>query len=324
MRWSRIRKSVAVSCVALSAGCATLFPRPVPVPVPEPVPVTPVAPPVAAENLENARRQSIEEQFDAEFGAAKSRTAPYEQNVVTQTQISEHLPSQSARELHEVAHQRALASRRKSDAEAHAQKWLLSCGPDEVRACRTEALKALEASLPPERLEEVAVLRSHEACVEQAWKEDGQRATKPTKDCLVAAGEFYTRTKDGLMLSMVRLLEAKQMPTLKKKIGLHAVATTVCQEPRCKGVRNIATIALEKMARSYKDKVAAAQVRLAELHLSNPGTHAPAKELLAACGTLDRAKGVGACRRIQRAEYSRVLLPDFSDEKYDETFLFPQ
>lgn len=195
------------------------------------------------------------------------------------------------------------------------EKWLGACGPNDVAACRTEVLDAMAAYDRPR----ADALRTADACLTAAE----QRAGKPPPSCVDAAFAKYQRAGDTLMVARVELARALALASDRKqaavaKKALLRIAGTI--DDRTAHVRRTAldTLSRLELAEGVVDAAAKDAILGAEAWASAlpPGRRAWARTpaVDAACEAYDKAKGAGACRKLEKRLLSEYLFHDFSDE----------
>ena len=194
------------------------------------------------------------------------------------------------------------------------EKWLGACGPNGVAACRTTVLDAMAAYDKP-RAEKI---RSADACLTAA--ESG----KSLPACLDGALALYSKAEDTLMIARVELLRAlalardgKQSKAAKK--ALAKISGVV--DDRSALVRRTALEAQSKieLAEGAIDDAAKSAVLASEAWASSlpPKERAWARSpmLDAACPAYDKARGVGACRKLEKKLLGGdYVFHDFSGE----------
>ena len=91
------------------------------------------------------------------------------------------------------------------------EKWLAACGPNNVAACRNEALDAIAAYDAPR----AAKVRAADACLVAAEQESG----KPTPPCLDGAMALYQKAissgydfQTGIEWFVFTMLQSLQLP----------------------------------------------------------------------------------------------------------------
>lgn len=213
--------------------------------------------------------------------------------------------------------QRAAATKlndRKAIKEAD-EKWVAACGPNDVPACRATALEAIAAYDRP-RAEKI---RAADACLIAAEQALG----KPPPACLDAALALYRKADDTLMVGRVELWRAlalardgKQTKAARKVLARLAAFV----DDRSATVRRTA---LETQARfelaegevdaATKDALLAAEVWASALPPAERSWARP-PVLDAACAAYEKAKGAGACRRLEKRVLGDYVFHDFSDE----------
>ncbi|MBS1149224.1 MAG: hypothetical protein H6Q89_922 [Myxococcaceae bacterium] len=195
------------------------------------------------------------------------------------------------------------------------EKWLTACGPNDVPACRATALEAIAAYDGP-RVEKI---RAADACLTAAE----QRPGKPPPACVDAALALYKKAEDSLMVARIELLRALPLASDRKqakaaKKALARIAALI--DDRSALVRRTAleTLSRLELAEGAVDDATRDALLAAEAWASTlpPAQRAWARSpaVDAACAAYEKARGAGACRKLEKKLLGDYLFHDFSQE----------
>ncbi len=206
-----------------------------------------------------------------------------------------------------------------------AELWLKGCGPEKVDACRSKAAAALKTvaklkgAAGPAIAEKLKALREHDGCVQQA---EGKKLNAP---CLEAAGAYYRRQKDKLMIARIswaRLVAALADPKRAGEVdGLLKRVETDCTEARCTAVRRKALKTVASLALAAGDAEGAAAASLKEMRLgaavlpADKRPYARSPDVDRICAAYDAKAGAGACRKLEKKLNGEWVFRDFSAGK---------
>lgn len=264
----------------------------------------------AAKQLIASRRLQQAASALAELSSAAESMGPAERRQVAQLSFQWAEVSKDAK-----------ASRRA------AEKWLFSCGPEQVDACRGRALAAL-ASLGrgkgPEAAatrEKLSKLRAADSCLRKVEAAARSKARPPA--CAEGAIGTYRKWGDKLMQARVQL--AKGLSALgegreEEAVTFFSRAEQDCQEPRCLAVRRASLRQLGWLRLRTGQLPAAARAMLSEMRLhattlpAEQRGYARTKEVEQACAALDAKEGGGSCRRLEENLFGELTFRDFSQE----------
>jgi hypothetical protein len=209
-----------------------------------------------------------------------------------------------------------------------ATRWLLSCGPEEVAACRQAALAALAEAQPNKKgkaAEFPRKLKAADDCLSRA--EGSARRARELPSCLDDAQREYAQLGDLLMVQRALVLRALHEGRDEKR---RAQATSMltraearCTAPRCAKERMAALARLAQWQLADKKlgpalRTALAEVKLNATLLPAPGRlYARTPSLDAVCQALDAEQGPGACRKEERALRAEATFRDFSRERVE-------
>jgi hypothetical protein len=339
-----MRRPALLLATVVGAACATAPPRPEkdldesdakPAsggPVAEPVDTSkpadhdalsaafdPEAPP-PAEPLEHnvpaaspeAEGDPARQRFAQEFASARTVFAgsdrdAFQEAVKTLTPLAEAAGPEARQQLFEGEARFRHGVKDDGGAARAAERWLKSCGPTHVDACRRRALASLTASKAKER---AARVKEKDACLERA---EATPSSKPT--CLGGARAFYEREGDALMVQRALLAQAAAAPDESKG---WATAEAACKQPRCAEQRRRALKAMAAAQLTAGDPQEAARAALSEMKLGAealaPSQRPYARTSLVekTCVALDSQEGPGACRKLERSHLGRYYFRDFS------------
>ncbi|HEX4620529.1 MAG TPA: hypothetical protein VH208_03090, partial [Myxococcaceae bacterium] len=254
------------------------------------------------------------QRFAAEFASAQSALAGTEREPVmealkTLTPLAEAAGPEARQQLFEAEARFRHAIKDDAGATRAADRWLKSCGPKHVDACRHRALSSM-ASGKGSGKERAAKVKEKDACVAQA------EASPPSKPgCLSGARAFYEREGDSLMAQRAWLAQAAATPEEAKG---WAAAEGACKQPRCMEQRRRALRGLAIAQLGAGDPQEAARAAFSEMKLAAealPASQRPyARTALVerTCSALDSRDGPGACRKLERAQLGRYYFKDFS------------
>ena len=199
------------------------------------------------------------------------------------------------------------------------ERWLGACGPNEVAACRSAALEGIAVYDGP-RAEKI---RAADACLTSAEKAPGKRPPA----CLDAAFALYQKAGDPLMTARIELVRAlvlasdpRQSQAARK--ALAKLATSV--DDRSALVRRTALETQSRLELAAGDAEAAVKTAIGAAEawaLALPPDRRPWARLPAvdaACAAYEKAKGAGACRKLEKRLFGEYLFHDFSDERLVE------
>ena len=186
---------------------------------------------------------------------------------------------------------------------------LTSCGPEGVDRCRARAsslARRLARAKPrsPEVLAQLDALEQADHCLAKV-EASSRRTPEP---CAASAEQAYRHLDDKLMLSRLRLAEARAAVRAHEEGSaerLLARAIAACSEPRCEAQRGKAFDAQARLLEGQKRYEDAAAARLAQNQLAAASapperrryTRLPALDQ--ACARLDAQRGPGSCRALE-------------------------
>jgi hypothetical protein len=199
-----------------------------------------------------------------------------------------------------------------------AERWLLTCGPSGVAACRRSALaEMVQAAVGRDRpliMVRAAAIRKHDACLARAGADTSGRL--PT--CFAAALAFYQSEGDGLMARhalMTRLRAAGHAATPQ----MFVEADRACREERCyDATRRALRTEVDADLRAGEPRqallLALQDARAAFASLPpEQAVLARTTEVERACSALDSRTGPSACRHLLHEAESRYTLKDLKD-----------
>lgn len=236
-------------------------------------------------------------------------------------------PPAMKQEAFALIHRIAVAREDWAAARRASERWLLSCGPQHLKACWRRALAALAASGPPQARpalqRNAEALSKAAACIERA-EAVAKRRTGELPDCMGKALSAARKMGDRLTVSRALLAQAsvalrKERNPRKAVAKLSPVAKT-CPEPRCAEVRRNVYQRLTAAHLELKDPDAAVRAALREVEAHSwtlsPGERPYARTagLDRACKALEEQRSPGACRKLERAVLGRHVFHDFSRE----------
>ncbi|HEX4621859.1 MAG TPA: hypothetical protein VH208_09870, partial [Myxococcaceae bacterium] len=199
-----------------------------------------------------------------------------------------------------------------------AERWLLTCGPSGVAACRRSALAAMaQAAVGRDRpliMVRAAAIRKHDACLARA---DADSSGRPPA-CFAAALAFYQSEGDGLMARhalMTRLRAAGHSATPQMFVEVdHA-----CREARCyDATRHALRAEVDADLRAGEPRqallLALQDARAAFASLPpEQAVLARTTDVERACSALDSRTRTGGCRHLLHEADSRYTLKDLKD-----------
>jgi hypothetical protein len=257
--------------------------------------------------------------FEADFAAAQktlAADAAATRDAVPLLELSAFVLGGPERvRVQQLARAAAVALHDSKALHAIDEKWLAACGPNAVEACRASALDAI-ATWDKARAEKV---RSADACVASAEKNPG----KPAPGCLSAARALYAKADDTLMVARADLVsalalaaDAKQKAAARKALGKLAESV----DGRNGHVRQAAFDALARLALAdgnvedaAKSALQGSEAFASTLPLEERyWARTPMVDL--ACAAYDKAKGVDACRQLEKSVVGFYVFHDFSKE----------
>jgi hypothetical protein len=268
-------------------------------------PATPAERELAA-RVEDARR--AQEGGDLEGAAAAARDI---------FKLLKGVPPTAQQQALQRVHGIAQARGDEGMARRAAERWLLSCGPDKVKACQNRALAAMEEA----GLEgKVAKLRSGEDCLERA-EAVAERGEGNLPGCLSGAIAAFRSAGDRLMAARGMLAQARvkahDAPP-RKVVALMEPVAKACAEPRCADVQRGAQKALAQAYLKLDDPAAAVRAAFREAQFRSQllpleeRPYARSRDLDQACTALEAKSGPGACRKLEKATIGRYFFHDFS------------
>jgi hypothetical protein len=210
-----------------------------------------------------------------------------------------------------------------------AERWLESCGPEHVDACRSKALAALNKvafAKTPEAEKAKAratAAKTADRCLLDA--ENAARAHAPLPGCLEAAAAHYKSQSDRLMsarAAVVKAMAAAQDDKKKERAAdLYEFAARVCEEPRCANVRRRALKAAGWLELETGDPAKAARLMIEEMGVgaerlpAEKKRYARTQEVEKVCPALDARDGPGACRKLEKEVLGDYFFKDFSTQR---------
>lgn len=230
----------------------------------------------------------------------------------------------------ELSYKVALALADVSAAVQRAERWLKSCGPEKVDACRGKALAALKAvgkvkgASAATLNDKLKAARDADTCVQQA------EAKKAVAPCLDGALAYYRRQKDKLMIARVAWVKAVAALADPKKAGevdgLLKRVEADCSEARCTALRRKALKTVASLALAAGDAEGAATASLKEMRLgaavlpADKRPYARSPEVDKVCAAYDAKAGAGACRKLEKKLNGEWAFRDFSQGKGGKDF----
>jgi len=315
---------VATSAAAQGSNSDDLsnaFGNPTPIKVFEPEHNVP--PPPVLEGADAKLRAG----FERDFAAAKQRfedgAAAEARDQLTMVELSAVALGGPER-VRVVRLQRAVAQKLGDQAaikEADG-KWLGSCGPADVAACRSAALDAIAAY----DAAFAKKVRAADECLAGAEQKAGQAPP----GCLESALALYRKADDVLMVSRVELLRALVLAADRKqaKAARKALAKLGgLQDDRTALVRRTALETLSRIDLSEGQVDAAvndalqasAAWALALPPERRPWARSPALDV--ACREYEKGKRAGACRQLEKNVLGDYVFHDYSDQHVEEGHL---
>ncbi len=209
-----------------------------------------------------------------------------------------------------------------------AERWLESCGPDKIDACRAKALGALSrvaSAKSPEAAAakaRVTAEKTADRCVLDA--ENAVRAHAPVPGCVEAAAAHYKHESDRVMSARIALVKAQAAAAGDKKdraVELYEFASRVCEEPRCGSVRRKALKLAGWLELENGDPVHAAKLMIEEMGVGaerlppDKRRYARTPEVDKVCSVLDGRDGPGSCRKLEKQLLGDYIFKDFSMQK---------
>ncbi len=240
-------------------------------------------------------------------------------------EVAEDLSPPEQAQAVELSFKVALAEADVAAAVKAAERWLKTCGPDKVDACRGKALAALKSvgkikgASVATLTEKIKTVRDADTCVQQS---EAKRAALP---CLDAALGVYRRQKDKLMVS--RVVWVKLVAGLADRWrageveGLLKKVEAECTEVRCTAIRRKALKTTATMAMASGDAEGAAAAALKEMRLgaavlpADKRPYARPPDIDKVCAAYDAKSGAGACRKLEKKLNGEWLFRDFSAGK---------
>jgi hypothetical protein len=210
-----------------------------------------------------------------------------------------------------------------------AERWLLSCGPDGVNACRAKALTAMSDAARGRSAAviraRVATIRGHDACMGRAMS-TGPGALPA---CFASALAFYQTEGDALMVRrgyIARIRAAGRFATPQLFVdGDKACTQDRCMAPTRRALRDAVQADLHTGDARQALLVALQEARVAFAALAPEQAVQARTELVErACAALDARDGTGSCRRLEHETVSHVAFKDFSRETLKGEGLPPQ
>lgn len=215
--------------------------------------------------------------------------------------------------VQQLARAAAEALKDKKALSASNEKWLASCGPNDVEACRAEALKAIEAH-DKARADKV---RAADACLLGAERTPG----KPAPACLSSARALYAKADDTLMVARADLVNVlaqgkagtKALTKLGESIdGRNGHVRRAAYEARAR-----LELADGKIEDAAKSALLGAEAFASTLPIEQ--RYWARTELVdSTCAAYDKAKGVDACRALEKSVVGFYIFHDFSKEHLPE------
>jgi hypothetical protein len=229
------------------------------------------------------------------------------------------LESQRAEELSVDV---ALAAKDFAHARKASQRWLTSCGPAGVDACRRRALGAMGriSKAAKSKNDKAKEISDADACLLKA--EAGAKAAKTLPECLDSAAALYRRHGDRLMISRAQLARGRILQNDEKTLELAGTrfseAERACDEERCLDLKRRVLKYAYYWALKKGDLERAARVAIRDMGLAakqlppERQTYAWTTEVEQVCALLDKRSGEGTCRKLERQVNERYTFKDFS------------
>lgn len=312
-----------------------------PAPKPAPAPAGEAAP-AAAPDEETVEKQ-LSAQAEAESRAklkdllvggkrALSRKEFDDAKTIAQgaIEVAADLSPTEQTQAIELSYKVAVAVADVAGAVRQAERWLKSCGPDKVDACRAKAIAALKGvgkikgASAATLNEKLKAVKDADTCVTQG---EAKRQAAP---CLDQALGFYKRQKDKLMVARVAWVKASAALADPKKSGdVDALLKKVdaeCTEARCASLRRKALKTAASLALAAGDAEGAATASLKEMRLgalvlpADRRPYARSPEVDKYCAAYDAKAGAGACRKLEKKLNGEWVFRDFSAGKGAKEF----
>lgn len=275
-----------------------------------------VPPPPALDDPNEKLRVTFEPDLAAAKKALDSGDAAGAKDQLTMLELSAFVLGGPDRlRVNQLQRAAALALNDRKSLDELDAKWVASCAPPDVAACRTSALDAM-ATHDKARAEKI---RQADACVLTAEKSPG----KPAPACLAGALAVFQKLDDSLMISRVELVNALALAADPKQAKAAKKALTKIGDAvdgRNGQVRQAAFDARAKLelAEGSIEEAAKSALQGAEAFATTLPLErrywARTSMVDVACTAYDKLKGTDACRQLEKQVVGFYVFHDFSTE----------